>query len=62
MKYKTLTDGLVWAMDSKFGQYSRVIGKVLRPGGENGQFWHNGASNAELVKKILTKRNNCNPN
>jgi hypothetical protein len=39
-------------MDSKVGQYrTTAIGKVMRLGGENGQFWYNGASNAELGKK-----------
>jgi hypothetical protein len=35
--------------------YIRVIHKVRQLGGENGQFWHNRASNAELGMKILQK-------
>jgi len=35
--------------------YIRVIHKVMQLGGENGQFWHNWASNVELGIKILQK-------
>jgi hypothetical protein len=35
--------------------YTRVIWKVRQLGGENGQFWHNRASNTELGMKILQK-------
>jgi hypothetical protein len=36
-----------------FADINRVIRKVSRLGGENGQFWHNRASNPKLGMKIL---------